>query len=144
MIKNNNNNKQKHKGDTAEFLRDERSYKLIGRTSVDVIKSGGYKISALDIEKVILGNEFIDDVAVMGLSDPVWGQRIFALLVLKKDLANKFDEIEFVNWCKSNLPKYSVPRLIKCIEKMPRNLLGKVNKKELIKIYENEFQTKKE
>ena len=129
------------KGDTAEFLKDQRVYKLIGRTSVDVIKSGGYKISALDIEKVLLSNDHIDDVSVMGLSDPVWGQRIFALIVLKKGHKSKFDQKTFTNWCKENLPKQSVPRLIKLIDKMPRNQLGKVNKKELIKIYEKEFSS---
>ena len=48
----------------------------MGRTSVDVIKSGGYKISALDIEKVILSYPLIEDVAVMGLEDQTWGQRV--------------------------------------------------------------------
>jgi malonyl-CoA/methylmalonyl-CoA synthetase len=80
----------------------------------------------------------------MGLSDPVWGQKIFALMVLKANNASKFNEAEFTNWCKANLPKHSVPRLIKIIEKMPRNLLGKVNKKELIKVYEKEFQIAKQ
>ena len=125
------------------FLKDQKIYKLIGRTSVDVIKSGGYKISALDIEKVLLSNEYIEDVAIMGLSDPVWGQRIFALLVLKQQNASKFNQDDFKTWCKANLPKYQVPTLIKIIDKMPRNLLGKVNKKELSKVYENEFKTNK-
>ncbi|CAF0935488.1 unnamed protein product [Brachionus calyciflorus] len=129
-------------GDTAEFLKDQKIYKLIGRTSVDVIKSGGYKISALDIEKELLGHEMIDDVAVMGLKDPVWGQKIFALIVLKDVLKNKFNLDEFKAWCKRRLPKQSVPKLVKIIQKMPRNQLGKVNKKELIKIYEQEYNSK--
>ena len=120
-------------------MRDIRAYKLVGRTSVDVIKSGGYKISALDIEKELLANDHVDDVAVMGLSDPVWGQKIFALLVLKPASSGTFNAAEFTEWCKKRLPKYSVPRLLKVIDKMPRNLLGKVNKKELIKKYEKEF-----
>lgn len=126
-------------GDTSIFLKDEKIYKLVGRTSVDVIKSGGYKISALDIEKVILSNEYVEDVAIMGLSDPVWGQRVFALLVIKPAKVSQFKENEFKSWCKANLPKYQVPTLIKLIDKMPRNLLGKVNKKELVKVYEKEF-----
>jgi malonyl-CoA/methylmalonyl-CoA synthetase len=131
------------KGDTAEFLKDHKIYKLIGRTSVDVIKSGGYKISALDIEKELLGHPKIDDVAIMGLSDPIWGQRIFALIVLKDNLGpQSFKLEEFKEWCKTRLPNYSVPKLVKIIEKMPRNQLGKVNKKELIKIYEKEYASK--
>ena len=122
------------------FLKDKATFKIVGRTSVDVIKSGGYKISALDIEKELLGYPLIDDVAVMGISDPVWGQRIFSLLVLKAETADKFDQSEYVKWCKSRLPKQSVPTLIKVIDKMPRNQLGKVNKKELIKTYEKIFE----
>lgn len=111
---------------------------MIGRTSVDVIKSGGYKISALDIEKELLAHPLIDDVSIMGLSDPFWGQKIFALIVLKqKD--SSFELVEFKEWCKSRLPHYSVPKIVKIIPIMPRNQLGKVNKKELIRIYEKEF-----
>ena len=108
---------------------------------MDVIKSGGYKISALDIEKELLGYPLIEDVAVMGISDAMWGQRIFSLLVLKPDV--QFDQNEYVKWCKVRLPKQSVPTLIKVIEKMPRNQLGKVNKKELIKTYEKIFEEEK-
>ena len=105
-----------------------------------MIKSGGYKISALDIEKEILAHPQIDDVAMMGLSDPVWGQRVFALLVLKSNVKEAdFKQEDFVKWCKTRLPKYSVPTLMKLIDKMPRNQLGKVNKKELIKTYEKQF-----
>lgn len=122
-------------GDTAKFLKDMNVYKMIGRTSVDVIKSGGHKISALDVEKELLANDVIEDVAVMGLSDLVWGQRVFALLVIRKK--KTFDKDEFIKWCKLRLPKYSVPTVIKITESIPRNQLGKVNKKELIQFYES-------
>jgi len=125
-------------GDTAVFLKDEKIYKLLGRTSVDVIKSGGYKISALDIEKELLAYPLIEEVCVMGISDPEWGQRIFSLIVLKEDCADKFDKAEYIKWCKTRLPRASVPTLVKAIDKLPKNQLGKVNKKELIKKYEAE------
>jgi len=129
-------------GDTAEFLKDLKIYKLLGRTSVDVIKSGGYKISALDIEKEILAHPLISDVAILGLADLKWGQKIFALIVLKKQNNEvEFCENEFIKWCKTRLPNYSVPKIITIIDLMPRNLLGKVNKKELIKKYELDFST---
>ena len=78
-------------------------------------------------------------MAVLGLSDAKWGQKIFALLVLKPKSVDSFQNDEFINWCKTRLPKYSVPKLIKIIDKLPRNQLGKVNKKELVKKYENEY-----
>lgn len=110
---------------------ESKIYKIIGRTTVDVIKSGGYKISALDIEKELLAHPQIDDVAVMGMPDPVWGQRVFSLIVLKQ-AGDVLDEEAFKKWCGERLPKYSVPTVIKTIDKMPRNMMGKVNKKELI------------
>ncbi len=115
-------------------------YKIIGRTTVDVIKSGGYKISALDIEKELLGHPDIEDVAVMGLQDPTWGQRVFSLIVLKEHARGEggFVEKDFKVWCSKRLPKYSVPSIIKLVDKMPRNIMGKVNKKEIIKNYEEE------
>ena len=64
-------------------------YKILGRTSVDIIKSGGYKISALDIERVtawiapicppvqvLLSHPDIMDIAVVGLEDQTWGQKV--------------------------------------------------------------------
>jgi malonyl-CoA/methylmalonyl-CoA synthetase len=106
---------------------------------VDVIKSGGHKISALDVEREILANDLIEEVAVMGLSDLVWGQRVFALLVLQQSTKQTFNEREFLKWCKTRLPRYSVPTIVKVVESIPKNQLGKVNKKELIKIYEKQF-----
>ena len=94
----------------------------------------------MDIEKELLAHPQIDDVAVIGLSDATWGQKIFSLIVLKQEAESKFDQAEFIKWCKSRLPKYSVPKIVKIIDKMPRNQLGKVNKKELIKKYEAEFK----
>lgn len=127
-----------NKGDTVQYLKESKVFKIIGRTSVDVIKSGGHKISALDIEREILTNEMIADVSIMGLSDSVWGQRVFALMVIKANAV--YDESVFMDWCKARLPKYSVPRLIELVDAIPKNQLGKVNKKELIRFYENKFQ----
>lgn len=64
-------------GDTVEYLPDSEAYRIIGRTSVDVIKSGGYKISALDVERAILSNDMIEEVCVMGLADQVLGELFF-------------------------------------------------------------------
>merc|ERR550519_2766152 len=66
-------------GDTAQFL--EQSFKILGRSSVDIIKSGGYKISALHVERLLLSHPEIADVAVVGIEDPVWGQKVAAVIV---------------------------------------------------------------
>lgn len=64
-------------GDIAEFI--EGSYRILGRSSVDIIKSGGYKISALQIESVIIDHPYVDDVAVIGIPDITWGQKVFTI-----------------------------------------------------------------
>jgi acyl-CoA synthetase (AMP-forming)/AMP-acid ligase II len=85
-----------------------------------------------------LANEWIEEVSVLGLSDPVWGQRVFAVMILKPNV--KYNQEEFIKWCKTRMPKYSVPTVIKVVDKIAKNQLGKVNKKELLKLYENEFK----
>lgn len=61
-------------GDIVEFTED--SYRILGRSSVDIIKTGGYKVSALQIEYVMLNHPDIVDVAVIGLDDITWGQKV--------------------------------------------------------------------
>lgn len=61
-------------GDIAQYI--EKCYKILGRQSVDIIKSGGYKISALFLESTLLQHPDIRDVTVIGLPDSTWGQKV--------------------------------------------------------------------
>lgn len=118
-------------GDTAQYMPSTRTYKIIGRTNVDIIKSGGFKLSALEIESCILQNKFVEDVVVFGLPDEIWGQKVVALLVV----SNEFDLSSFLEWCKHAMSKQNVPKLIECVKKIERNQMGKVDKKSLIQKY---------
>jgi len=111
-------------------------FKIVGRLSVDLIITSGFKISALDIEKEILLHPYVEDVAVMGLKDDNLGEKIIALIMLKIDCVNKFDLNEFKRWCRLRLPSYSNPQRIEIVQKLHKNQMGKVNKNELIKIYD--------
>ena len=91
----------------------------------------------MDVERVILSHPQISDCAVMGLRDEKWGQKVFAIIQLKNEREEVLDQQEFKKWCLQSLPKYSVPSVIQITKSIPRNQLGKVNKKELIKAYEN-------
>jgi malonyl-CoA/methylmalonyl-CoA synthetase len=124
-------------GDTAAFIREHCSFKILGRTSVDIIKSGGYKISAVDIEREISSHPNIADVIIFGAKDLKWGEKVVAYIMVKQT-SDLFNLDDFKQWCKERLPKQSVPSVIRIFDKMPRNHLGKVNKKELIKQYEQE------
>ena len=107
-------------------------YKILGRDSVDIIKSGGYKISALEIEDVLRKFEGVRDCAVVGLPDEEWGEVVSACLV--SDLET-LDTTEISEWLKAYLPAYKIPRNYILRKELPRNVLGKVTKNELKKMF---------
>ena len=117
-------------GDMAVF--NNGSYKILGRNSVDIIKSGGYKISALEIEEVLRTHPDINECGVVGLPDEEWGEIVAASLVLDGD---QIDQEALKNWLKDRLPGYKVPRKYIIQEALPRNTLGKVTKNELKKLF---------
>ncbi|MDC6404236.1 MULTISPECIES: acyl-CoA synthetase [Maribacter] len=110
-------------------------YKILGRDSVDIVKSGGYKISALEIEDVLRKHEHIADCAVVGLPDEEWGEVIAACLVPSGE-ALKTEALN--TWLKTQMPGYKIPRKYIIQRELPRNVLGKVTKNEVKKL----FQTK--
>ena len=114
-------------GDVA--IQEGGYYRILGRDSIDIIKSGGYKISALEIEEVIRTFTGIKDCAVVGIPDEEWGELVVAGLVADTD----FDSKTLMNWLKSKIPAYKVPRKYLVIDDLPRNAMGKVTKNELKK-----------
>jgi len=116
-------------GDTACFKNG--LCHILGRTSVDIIKSGGYKISALDVERHLLDHKGIAAVAVLGLPDITWGQRVAAVVVLTPAMDQlSLDDLK--EWASEHMPGYQIPTVIKIVDDIPRNAMGKVNKKELL------------
>ncbi len=115
-------------GDMAVF--NQGSYRILGRNSVDIIKSGGYKISALEIEEVLRAHPTISDCAVVGIPDEEWGEIVAASLILNSE---SIDLAELTEWLKSRLPAYKIPRRYIFQTDLPRNTLGKVTKNELKK-----------
>lgn len=115
---------------------DGSAYRILGRTSVDIIKSGGYKLSALDIEQHLLGHPAIEEVAVVGLPDVTWGQKVAAVVVLRRQASGELHSLsceELRTWSKQHLPSYALPADLQVVPSLPRNAMGKVNKKELMK-----------
>lgn len=114
-------------GDVA--IDDEGSFKIIGRSSIDIIKSGGYKLSALEIEEVLREFDGINDCGVVGIPNEEWGEVVAAGLVL--DSGMDLDEVALKAWLSERIAGYKVPRIFKVIDELPRNAMGKVVKKEL-------------
>ena len=117
-------------GDIA--VRDEGGYRILGRNSVDIIKTGGYKVSALEIEEVLRLHPAIAECAVVGVEDDVWGERISAVVELRKGERLSIEELQ--QWAKTQLAPYKLPRTLRAVDALPRNALGKVVKPQLAAI----------
>ncbi len=101
-------------------------HRIVGRESVDLIKSGGYRIGAGEIETVLLGHPGIVEVAVVGVPDDDLGQRIVAYVV------GDVVEDEVIAFVAQQLSVHKRPREVRRVDALPRNSMGKVLKKELI------------
>ncbi len=110
-------------------------YRIMGRNSVDIIKSGGYKISALEIEEVLRLYDSIDDCAVVGINDDEWGELIVAAIVVIPDKKNTFNEKELSNWIVQKIASYKKPRKYLVVDELPRNAMGKVVKNDVKKLF---------
>ncbi len=117
-------------GDVAETDVDGY-YKILGRKSQDIIKSGGYKISALEIEEALRQYPRVKDASVVGLPDQEWGEQVAAALVTDGTV----DEGALAEWIRDRLSKYKVPRKFLVLSDFPRNAMGKVVKSELKKLF---------
>ncbi|XP_076267014.1 malonate--CoA ligase ACSF3, mitochondrial-like [Rhynchophorus ferrugineus] len=121
-------------GDMCQYDVDKKKFRILGRKSVDIIKSGGYKISALQVESSILGCPTVKDCAVLGLTDEKWGQRVVAV-ISPTSSGNESALVEELRlWASNKLPKYAIPKEWRFVDKIPKNAMGKVNKKELVQM----------
>ncbi|BAT98501.1 hypothetical protein VIGAN_09216100 [Vigna angularis var. angularis] len=113
---------------------DEDGYYIIlGRTNADIIKAGGYKLSALEIESVIIEHPAISECCILGLPDNDYGEIVGAIVVLH-DVKEKRDQEskptlsleELSTWAKDKIAPYKIPTKLILWEKLPRNAMGKV------------------
>jgi len=119
---------------TGDFaVVENNNYRILGRMSVDIIKTGGYKVSALEIEEVLRSHPEIQECAVVGVEDVEWGERVCAALVLRS--ASSLTLASFRSWAKEQLAVYKVPTRILTVEELPRNAMGKVTKPAIIQLF---------
>lgn len=101
-------------------------HRIVGRESVDLIKSGGYRIGAGEIETVLLGHPGVQEAAVVGMPDADLGQRIVAYIV------GSANGDELIDYVAQQLSVHKRPREVCVVDTLPRNAMGKVLKKELL------------
>jgi malonyl-CoA/methylmalonyl-CoA synthetase len=116
-------------GDVAVV--DEGSHRILGRASVDIIKSGGEKVSALEIEDVLRAHPAVADCAVVGVPDDEWGERVCVAVVVHDGA----DVDDLRAWAKARLAPYKVPREVVVVDDLPRNAMGKVTKPEVARLF---------
>lgn len=114
-------------GDLA--YRDESGYYfLCGRTD-EMIVSGGINVYPIEVEQVLILHPLIEDVAVIGVTDETFGQRLKVfILPVKKE---RVIEQEVINWLRPRVARYQMPKTIEFVEKLPYTAFGKLDKKQL-------------
>lgn len=114
------------------------AYFILGRKSADIIKTGGEKVSALEVEREILSLPQIAECAVVGLVSEAWGQKVAAVVVLSEAGmtggrgGKAFGAMDLRRALKDQLVAYKIPQDMKVVEMIPRNAMGKINKKLLV------------
>jgi malonyl-CoA/methylmalonyl-CoA synthetase len=118
-------------GDVA--VREDAGYRLLGRADIDIIKTGGYKVSALEIEDVLRQHPAVADCAVVGVTDPEWGERVCAAVEAAPEAAPDREALQ--EWARGQLAPYKIPRTVRFVQALPRNAMGKVVKPEVAALF---------
>jgi malonyl-CoA/methylmalonyl-CoA synthetase len=111
-------------GDTAVV--ENGTYRILGRTNIDILKTGGHKVSALEIEEVLREHPAVAECAVVGVPDAEWGQRVAAAVVLADGETLDLESLR--SWAKEFLAAHKLPSRLLVLEALPRNAMGKVMK----------------
>lgn len=117
-------------GDIA--IVEDGAYRILGRQSVDIIKTGGYKVSALEIENVLAGHPDVVECAVVGVPDQTWGEAVCAAVVCRRDMKRN----ALRDWARDFLAPYKLPSRVIRLPQLPKNAMGKVTKPEVQALFE--------
>ncbi len=111
-------------GDTAVV--ENGVYRILGRTNIDILKTGGHKVSALEIEEALREHPAVAECAVVGVPDPEWGERVAAAVVLNDGDALDLQTLR--DWAREFLAAHKLPSRLLVLDALPRNAMGKVMK----------------
>ena len=116
-----------HTGDMA--YQDPDGYFFIVDRKKEMIIRGGENIYPKEVEEIIFSHPAVQEVAVIGVPDEMYGEEVMACLVPLPGSA--IEPAEFRTWCRDNMASYKVPRYVEVRQALPKNILGKILKKEL-------------
>jgi len=120
-------------GDTAVV--ENGVYRILGRTSSDILKTGGHKVSALEIEEVLRQHPAVAECAVVGVPDAEWGERVAAAVVLNE--RQMLDLPSLRSWALKLLAVHKVPSRLLVLNALPRNAMGKVVKPSVVELFKD-------
>ena len=122
-------------GDVASL--ENGMYRIWGRSSQDIFKTGGEKVSANEIQRELYLHPDIKECSVFGVPDPMWGDAVSVAIVIKE--GSKLNRESLRKWASKRLANYKVPKNVIVLSDLPRNAMGKVVKSQLVKIFESEY-----
>ena len=111
---------------------DEDDYIYLSGRAKDFIKRGGEMVSPEEVEQVLMSHRNVDDAAVIGIPDVEWGEEIRAVVVGRE---GGVAEEELISYCNERLSSFKRPRSVVFIDELPRNVMGKVLKRDLREQY---------
>jgi malonyl-CoA/methylmalonyl-CoA synthetase len=120
-------------GDSSQKWAKGSMYFIQGRKSADIIKTGGEKVSALEVEREMLALPEVSEVAVVAVPSGKWGHKVGAIVILDKEHAETWTPMAMRRALKGQLANYKIPQVLRIVDSIPRNAMGKINKKSLVK-----------
>lgn len=122
-----------HTGDMLMF--DEEGYYYVVDRKKNIFISGGENIYPAEIERYLYANKKIKETAVIGVPDEKWGEVGKAFMVLNEN--ESLEHNELYEFCKEGLAKYKIPKYFEVVEELPKNEAGKIDRKSLLNIHNN-------
>jgi acyl-CoA synthetase (AMP-forming)/AMP-acid ligase II len=116
-----------HTGDLAR--RDEEGFFYIVDRKKDMIITGGENVYSREVEEILYGHPAVAEAAVIGLPDPLWGERVIAVVTLRSG-AQATDR-EIMACCRERLAGFKTPKQVVFVDEMPKTVSGKILKREL-------------
>ena len=120
-----------HTGDMGYY--DDEGYIYIVDRKKDMIVSGGENIYPREIEEILYRHPMVLEVAVIGIPDPYWVEKVHAVVVTKKGTSTTAEEL--IAFCKKHIASYKAPKSVEFVDSLPKNPAGKILKRELREKY---------
>jgi malonyl-CoA/methylmalonyl-CoA synthetase len=120
-------------GDVAVL--EKGRYRILGRMNIDILKTGGHKVSALEVEEQLREHPAVAECAVVGLPDPVWGERVAAAVALREGEVLNLENLR--GWAKERLAFHKIPSRLLIVDALPRNAMGKVTKPAIVDLFKS-------